>query len=285
MVMHPIIQLCQTPVLERLCPHLELQDLKALTLVCRRLRDAVSPFIGARFILRCWPFYTGDEQLQQIISRFHPRRLHLNSSMQLKVGQLPVYLKELILRDYFLSDQPVVPLGVGVLPSALEHLALGPFQDQVFVPGVLPASLRRLRFGMIFNKPLSAGVLPPNLVSLTFGYFFNQPLVAGVLPDSVEELYFDDRFNQPIDVGVLPSSLQRLVFGDAFNQPIGADVLPPTLKSLKFGTNFYQSLRGDHVLPDSLEELELESSHNGALTARMAAALARSELRKQSRSE
>lgn len=280
--MQPIVHLCQTPVLERLCPHLELQDFKALTLVCCRLRDAVSPLIGARFILRCGEFYTDVQQVQLLIRRFHPRRLHLNSSMQLEVGHLPDYLKELILFASLPTVIPAsvwkqtVPLGVGVLPSSLEHLELGFFQDQVFVPGILPASLRRLCFGMKFNKRLGVGVLPSNLVSLTLGDYYNKRLLAGVLPNSLQELSFGYSYNQPIHVGVLPSSLQKLVFGDAFNQPIGVSVLPPTLKILKFGDDFNHSLRG-HILPDSLEDLELGPSYNWALTARMAALLVKAD--------
>lgn len=45
-------QLCQRPVIEALCRHLNLDDVKALSLVCRRLCDAVSPLMGELYVMR-----------------------------------------------------------------------------------------------------------------------------------------------------------------------------------------------------------------------------------------
>lgn len=44
-------QLCQRPVIESICTQLILDDIKALTLVCRALCNAVSPLIGSWYVI------------------------------------------------------------------------------------------------------------------------------------------------------------------------------------------------------------------------------------------
>ena len=65
-------QLCQRPVIESICTQLILDDIKALTLVCRALCNAVSPLIGSWYVIHVQHC---DVALKAHL-RFHVRQLY-----------------------------------------------------------------------------------------------------------------------------------------------------------------------------------------------------------------
>src|SRR6056300_1247759 len=81
-----------------------------------------------------------------------------------------------------------------------------------------------------FNQEVNN--LPPNITNLTFGYYFNQ------------------------EVNNLPPNITHLTFGYHFNQEVN---IPFSVKYLKLDCNNQNII---DYLPDSIEELELESYFN-----------------------
>lgn len=261
--------LTQVPVLTAMfrSNNLVLDNVKTMTVVCRRLRDAISPLMGMRYVLRV----CDEDHLRQLANRFFTcRRVVWDSSQTISNDGFFKNLVELMFTSTF--NQPI---GVGTLPVSLQRLRLGESFNQPLVCGVLPPALIELDVGNMFNRPLGVGVLPSSLQKLTFGPLFDQPFIHGVLPTLLKKLQLLS-FTQPLVVGALPPLLEELYLGD-YDHPLRAGDLPPTLKKLTldrfdqdiavgdlppslleitFLTNFNRPL-GVNVLPSSLTKLVL----------------------------
>ena len=171
-------------------------------------------------------------------------------------------LKILILGDDF--NQPLHG-DQYMLPSQLEHFALGEKYGHTLCGVALPDTLKFLKMGGRIgcsrrrdNRRLEEMKWPPNLERLVLPEHWDHSLWPCPLPknEKLKHLEFGYRFNQPIQRQyAFPLGLVTLTFGGKFNQSLDGCNFGTELTTLIFGRDFFQDMSHWTGLPESLEHV------------------------------